>query len=73
MGCVVRANRHNLDVAPVEIVLMLRELVQLAHAGWSPISTEEHQQHFAASITGKRDPSGARVFQAEVWHAVSDS
>src|SRR5579864_5351512 len=35
MGRVVHTNGENLDVPLIEIRFMLRELAQLAHAGWS--------------------------------------
>jgi hypothetical protein len=64
---VVNADGYKTGVEGVELVLMPRELAQLARAIGSPVPSIENQEHASATHWRKANALAMLVLECKVW------
>src|SRR5579864_7044164 len=66
VGLVIHADSYDARLLCFEIRFSLRELAQLLHAEWSPVSTVEVQHYFMPALGRECEVSSVCVAQGEV-------
>jgi hypothetical protein len=63
---IIHTDSNHADVQLIKLALVLRELAQLAHAEWSPVTAIEDQQKATATLVGKAKGMAFLIAECEL-------